>query len=117
MMTLATMQATPRPARRGPLKGTTSYRSASLLQGSEGTPDTRVELVVPAVLRNAAPRTTTKGGSPMEKQDSCDTCVERDLIIAAMRQELERLETDNKQYRRRIAQVIRLLGQELLELK
>ncbi len=53
----------------------------------------------------------------MEKQNSCDTCVERDLIIAAMRQELERLETDVQQYRRLIAQAIRLLGQELLELK
>lgn len=51
------------------------------------------------------------------EQDTCDTCITRDLIIATLRQEIDHLRTDNSTYRKRIIQVIRLLADEVLEIK
>ncbi len=51
------------------------------------------------------------------EQDTCDACITRDLIIATLRQEIDRLRTDNSTYRKRIIQVIRLLADEVLEIK
>ncbi len=50
-------------------------------------------------------------------QDTCEFCIDRDLIIAALRQEVNRLKTDNCTYRKRIVTVIRLLADEILEIK
>jgi len=50
-------------------------------------------------------------------QDTCESCIDRDLIIAALRQEVARLKTDNCTYRKRIITVIRLLADEILEIK
>lgn len=54
----------------------------------------------------------------MIEQETCAACergIDRDLMIAAMRQENAKLRTENQQLRRRIAEVIRVLGKELQE--
>ncbi len=55
----------------------------------------------------------------MEKQETCETCVEacveRDLIIATMRQELDLLRDENARLRQSVRKAVGLLGLELLE--
>lgn len=47
-------------------------------------------------------------------RESCEACVGRDLVIATMQQQLDLLRSENQRQRQRIAEVIRILGAELL---
>jgi hypothetical protein len=67
--------------------------------------------------RGAERITTVRERRPPMDQDTCEFCIDRDLIIAALRQEVGRLKTDNYTYRKRIITVIRLLADEILEIK
>ncbi len=47
-------------------------------------------------------------------QETCEACIDRDLLIATMHQQIALLEAENGRLRQRIGQAIRVLGIELL---
>ncbi len=47
-------------------------------------------------------------------QETCEACIDRDLLIATMHQQIALLEAENGRLRQRISQAIRVLGIELL---
>ncbi len=47
-------------------------------------------------------------------QETCEACIDRDLLIATMYQQIALLEAQNGRLRQRIGQAIRVLGIELL---